>query len=270
MNEFLTRVDGALRTAVQRVQTWFDPPLDGQAKPLEIREAIIDDVERRVESAGAGRRVLPYNHVTVTLLAADKPSRARLQAALDGVQDSVAMRLGEIRCAVPAGFAVETRYVTRPAAAWRPGQQLAFDYQLRDTPSAPPPPPEELPRVRITVARGQAAHASYTFAESHIRIGRSAQPIDGRGRPRTNNVAFLDEGDKDSRTVGRAHASIRYDGSRREYRVFDDGSHNGTRVMRDGTVFEVKPYDPVGVTLRSGDEIQVGTAALRVQIDPRV
>ena len=32
---------------------------------------------------------------------------------------------------------------------------------------------------------------------------------------------------------------------------------------------EVTPQDPVGVTLRSGDEIQVGTAALRVQIDSR-
>jgi hypothetical protein len=36
--------------------------------------------------------------------------------------------------------------------------------------------------------------------------------------------------------------------------------------MRDGALLEVKPHDPVGVTLRSGDEIQVGTAALRVQI----
>jgi hypothetical protein len=118
----------------------------------------------------------------------------------------------------------------------------------------------------ITIARGQATHPSYTFTESHIRIGRSAQPVDGRGRPRTNQVVFLEDGDDHTRTVGRAHASIRYDATRREYRVFDDGSHNGTRVMRDGALFDVKPHDPVGVTLRSGDEIQVGTAALRIQI----
>ena len=128
------------------------------------------------------------------------------------------------------------------------------------------PCPNEPARLRITIARGQATHASYTFAESHVRIGRSAQPIDGLGRPRTNQVVFLEDGDDHTRTVGRAHASIRYDTTRREYRVFDDGSHNGTRVMRDGALFEVKPHDPVGVTLRSGDEIQVGTAALRIQI----
>jgi hypothetical protein len=266
MNELFTRVDGALRAAVERVQQWFDPPLDREAAPLELREAIIEDIEQRVEPAGAGRRALPYNRIVVTVLAADKPSRARLQAALTGLQESIVARLTELRCATPAGFAVETRYITRPPATWAPQQRLAFAYDQRDAFDPPAATPSEPARVRITIARGQATHASYTFAESHIRIGRSAQPIDGLGRPRTNQVVFLEDGDDHTRTVGRAHASIRYDPARREYRVFDDGSHNGTRVMRDGVLLEVKQHDPVGVTLRSGDEIQVGTAALRIQI----
>jgi hypothetical protein len=265
MNELLTRVDGLMRAAVQRVQLWFDPPLDREAAPLEVREAIIEDVEQHVESAGAGRRVLPYNHVTVTMLAADKAARARLHAALDGVQESIVARLAEIRCVNPAGFTVETRYITRAPAAWAPHQRLAFNYDQRDVPM-PAASPVEPARLQITVARGQATHASYTFAASHIRIGRPAPPIGGVGRPRTNQVVFLEDGDDHTRTVGRAHASIRYDSTRREYRVFDDGSHNGTRIMRDGSLFDVKSDDPLGVTLRSGDEIQVGTAALRVQI----
>ena len=266
MNELFSRVDGTLRAAVQRVQQWFDPPLDREAAPLEVREAIIEDIEQHVESAGAGRRVLPYNRVTVTLLAADKPSRARLQAALSGLQKSVVARLTEIRCVIPAGFAVDTRYITRPPAAWAPQQRLAVIYDQRDASGMPSVASHEPARLRITIARGQTTQESYTFAESHVRIGRSAQPIDGLGRPRTNHVVFLEDGDDHTRTVGRAHASIRYDTTRREYRVFDDGSHNGTRVMRDGALFEVKPHDPVGVTLRSGDEIQVGTAALRIVI----
>jgi hypothetical protein len=265
MNDVLSRVHQAVRSTVQRVQVWFDPPLDSEARPLELREAILDDIEQRVESAGAGRRVLPYNHVTVAVVAADKPSRARLQAALDGLQESVVTRLSEIRCAIPAGFVVETRYLTRPPAAWAPRQQLAFHYDRRDAPEVPIAA-TKAPALHITIARGQATHASYSFNESHIRIGRGAQPVDGRGRPRANHVVFLEDGDADSRTVGRAHASIRYDAARREYRVFDDGSHNGTRVMRDGALFDVMPHDPVGITLRSGDEIQVGTAALRIQL----
>jgi hypothetical protein len=266
MNDFLNRVDGTLRAAVLRVQHWFDPPLDGAAAPLEVREAIIEEIEQRVEPAGAGRRVLPYNRITVTMLAADKLSRARLQAALAGLQASIVARLNEIRCAIPAGFAVETRYVTRPPAAWTPHQRVAFTYDQRAAPELPAVAANEPARLRITIARGQATQESYTFAESHIRIGRSAQPVDGLGRPRANQVVFVEDGDDHTRTVGRAHASIRYDASRREYRVFDDGSHNGTRVMRDGALFDVKPHDPVGVTLRSGDEIQVGTAALRIEI----
>ena len=268
MNEILTRVDGALRAAVLRVQQWFDPPLDHEAAPLEIREAIIDDVEQHVEPAGAGRRVLPYNRISVTVLAPDKPSRARLHAALSGLQEAIVTRLTELRCAIPAGLAIDTRFVSRPPAAWAPQQRLAFAYDQRDAADPQPAAPNEPGRLQITITRGQAEQASYTFAESHIRIGRTAQPIDGRGRPRTNHVAFLEDGDEHTRTVGRAHASIRYDTARREYRVFDDGSHNGTRVVRDGVVFEVKPHDPVGVTLRSGDEIQVGTAALRIQVQP--
>ncbi len=270
MSDFLTRAAGALRSAIERVQTWFDPPLDGGAKPLEIRAAIIEDVEQRVDAAGAGRRVLPYNQVTITVLASDKTARARLQAALADLQEGVAARLSEIRCALPAAFVVETRYVTRPPAAWAPEQRLAIDYHARDPiGGSAAATSADVPRLHVTIARGQAADASYSFAESHVRIGRSAQPIDGRGRPRLNHVVFLEDGDDHSRTVGRAHASIRYDRTRREYRVFDDGSHNGTRVMRDGALFEVKPHDPVGVTLRSGDEVQLGTAALRVQIEPR-
>ena len=266
MNDLFTRVDGTLRAAVQRVQDWFDPPLDQEAAPLEVREAIIEDIEQRVEPAAAGRRVLPYNRISVTMLAPDKQSRARLQAALGGLQESIVARLAELRCVIPTGFAVDTRYITRPPAAWAPHQRLAFTYDQRAAPDMPSAALTEPARLQITIARGQATHPSYTFADSHIRIGRSAQPIDGLGRPRTNQVVFLEDGDDHTRTVGRAHASIRYDMTRREYRVFDDGSHNGTRVVREGALFEVKPHDPVGVTLRSGDEIQVGTAALRIQI----
>jgi hypothetical protein len=126
MNEFLTRVDGAMRTAVHRVQRWFEPPLDAAAKPLEIREAIVDAVERQVESAGGGRRTLPFNEVVVTVLAADRDTRTRLQVALGDVGSAVTTRLGEVRCETPPDFAVEIRYVSRPPGAWAAGQRLAI------------------------------------------------------------------------------------------------------------------------------------------------
>src|SRR5262245_51712247 len=73
---FVTRwillVPRGLQGAIDRLRAWFDPPLELDARPLEIREAIIDCVERRAEPAAAGRRVLPHNLVSVTVMARDK------------------------------------------------------------------------------------------------------------------------------------------------------------------------------------------------------
>jgi hypothetical protein len=79
-------------------------------------------------------------------------------------------------------------------------------------------------------------------------------------------VAFLENDSADNRTVTRGHAIIRFDARRGEHRLFDEGSANGTRVVRSGVVIEVPKRDPVGVCLRSGDEVHLGKAALRIRI----
>jgi len=38
--------------------------------------------------------------------------------------------------------------------------------------------------------------------------------------------------------------------------------------VRNGTTYDVIRRDPVGITIRSGDEVQLGTAAIRVEILP--
>jgi hypothetical protein len=46
----------------------------------------------------------------------------------------------------------------------------------------------------------------------------------------------------------------------------DEGSSNGTSVIRNGAAIPVPPRDPRGVRVQSGDEIQVGRAVLRLTI----
>ena len=73
------------------------------------------------------------------------------------------------------------------------------------------------PRVRrlhISVVKGAATEESYSFTESVISIGRTAEPTDERGRVRRNDVAFLDEVDGITETVGRAHARLQMDRDR--------------------------------------------------------
>jgi hypothetical protein len=252
---------------VTRVNTLLDPPLAHDARPIEVQGAIVDAIERRAEPVGAGRRVLPYGRLDVTMLARDEADRVALEAALGSLRDAVCGRLRELRCEWPAGLQVEVQYVDARPEDWTADQRFAVAYRGNDTPAGATEPIQP-PPLHLTVVRGRAAEPSYTLLERRVGIGRSAAPIDSAGRVRVNHIAFLeDDADGHNQTVGRAHASIRYDAVLGAYQLFDDGSRNGTRLVRGGDTFELVPSDPVGLTIQSGDELQFGATAVRVAID---
>ncbi len=114
--------------------------------------------------------------------------------------------------------------------------------------------------------RGATTANTYTFTDSTISIGRSTDPTDELGRVRRNRVAFLDTVDGVTETVGRAHARLRFDGPTEGYRLFDEGSSNGTSIIRAGTTIAVPPRDPRGVRVQSGDEVVIGRAVIRVTL----
>ena len=234
----------------------------------KIREAIVDRVERTAEPTAAGRRTLAYNHVRIAVLggAEDRPAMA---AALEDIDAALRARLAELRCPVPPGFDVEVEFIDAADPAWRPAQRFALDFETRVV-SRAPGRRTTAPGLRITVLRGTTTQPVYDLDQTDIRIGRSATPTDHTGRPRQNHIVFAEDDDEHSHTVGRAHASIHYDAARREYRLFDDGSHNGTRIVRQGAVLTLTARNPVGTTLLSGDEVQFGTAAVTLEIGCRV
>jgi FHA domain len=265
----LHQVQTSFESWLGRLKQWLDPPLTADAQPLEIREAIVDAIEQRALPAGGGLRVLAHNQIAVTVLAPTPDDRHALQAVLANLQEAVATRLREIRCQIPNGFTVAVHYTRRPRPGWTSEQRLLVEYAARESATALVAPPIGPPSLRVTVLRGLTVQPAYTLRESFVQIGRTEQPVDSGGRPRRNHVAFIEDGDEHSNSVGRAHASIRFEAVRGEYQVFDDGSRNGTRVFRNGTTVEIVRRDPTGVTLVSGDEIQLGTAAIRVEIEPR-
>ena len=269
MNITVRQVQTSFGTWLGRLKEWLDPPLTADAQPLEIREAIVDAIEQRAVPAGDGQRVLAHNQIAVTLLAPTHDDRLTLQAVLGDLQEAVATRLREIRCQIPVGFTVAVHYTRRPRPGWTPDQRLLVEYAARESATTSVVSPAGPPSLHVTVVRGRALQTDYTLTESYVQIGRTEQPVDNGGRPRRNHVAFIEDGDEHSNSVGRAHASIRFESLRGEYQLFDDGSRNGTRVFRNGTTVEIVRRDPTGVTLFSGDEIQLGTAAIRVEIVPR-
>ncbi|MDQ3068762.1 MAG: FHA domain-containing protein [Acidobacteriota bacterium] len=272
MKEFLENSRQFVHTVAARVGRAINPPLTGDAAPLDLQHAILEAIEARTQPVGGGRREMPDNYVKVRVVAKDAATERAMQLVLSNVRALASARLRELQCEVAPAFRIDVAYVRRRPAGWHADQPMAIEFEA-DAPSgagrpAPvtPSPGHAQPELVLTILKGRASEATYALREPAVRIGRSSAPVDDRGRARHNHVAFSDGEDAHSRTVGRGHCEIRYDHATREYRIFDERSANGTRIVRQGEVIDVPPSDPFGIAIRTGDELQFGTAAVGVEI----
>ena len=266
MKKFVEQARDLTKMLAGKLQQAVEPPLPADATPLEIRYHVIEAIERRVQPAGGGRRVFPDGVVRVTTIAENSETRRAQRAALDDVTIAAAARLRELDCAVPQGFHVEVTYLDTRPPSWPADAPVTIEF-AEPAVTTDRRTPDRIPTLTLTVLRGSATRPSYTFNKAVVHLGRTETPQDDRGRSRTNDVAFLEDGDERSATVTRGHCVLRYDRTRDEYRVFDERSANGTRVVRGGEPIEVPPGDPIGVALMSGDELQLGKASLEVRIE---
>ena len=266
----VTRITGIGRDLRARVKTFFDTPLGVGASPLEVAQAVLDEAEAHVEPTGGGRRVFPYTALHVRVLVADGGADA-MEAGLAGLASRLRERLVELRCDAPRALDVHLTCVTEPPAAWPAGRVVHVEYVRRKVDGERVAAPASAAHVRplaltVTVVCGAASEQAYRFTDGTVSIGRSADPTDGIGRLRRNRVVFADVVDGVTETVGRAHARLRFDPEGGGFRLYDEGSSNGTAVLRGGDVIAVGPRDPRGVRVRSGDEVCVGRAVLRLEI----
>jgi hypothetical protein len=124
-------------------------------------------------------------------------------------------------------------------------------------------PPHE---IELEVVAGVGGQPVYVFQSSRIDIGRCADVRDRRNRlVRTNHLVFADTDDALNQTVSRRHAHLDYQAAEGAFRVYDDGSEQGTSVARGGRAIAVPP-GPRGVRLQSGDEIVLGLARVKVKL----
>jgi len=238
----------------------------GAREPLEIVHAIVEAAQEEVQSSGRGRRVFPFNSVTLTILAPSRDARARFEAVFaDGppLRERIVARLGSAGCPID-DIDVEITYDSRPRKGWRnPDFHIEFARVPRpraaEADSAPP-------RVELTVLNGTAERRTYALAASmRIDLGRCAEVRDSRHRLiRTNHVAFLERSGDVNQSVSRRHAHISYEPVSRCFRLHDDGSEHGTSIVRRGHSLAV-PRGARGVRLESADEIVLGEARLRVR-----
>jgi len=276
------QLEARLARTVDRAAARVMPP--GGREPLEIAHAVVEAVEREVQPAGRGRHLFPFNRIRVLVVAPSKQARARFEATF-AVEPTLAQRIHtrlETAGCVPADLGVTVDYVEAAGGSWSaPDVQVEFDRVDEPLPEptsaeatvgkpAPAPVPEPPPAVEIEIAVGEAEQQLYSFQFARIDFGRCTQVRDRRNQlVRTNHVAFADTDDALNRTVSRRHAHLEYVAAEHAFRVYDDGSEQGTAVSRGGRTIAVPP-GARGVRLLPGDEILLGHARLRVRVVPPV
>jgi len=266
MRTIVTKTNRVLGKVVAGVRSAIDPraALGTDATMLDLRAAIIEHIEHSVVAAGRGKRVLPGPVVVVQVQPAGFKDARALGAVLDDVRTVLIERLEAMKCTVPADFQVQIKTVSRRPAGWDPGQRFAIGFQQAKSNRVLGTDIVEPRGLRLVVSLGTAQKKIFDLLLPVIRIGRTRFPTDSRGRVRTNDIAFADDGSERSRSVGRGHAEIRFMPQTRTYRLFDQGSANGTRVLRKGRLSEIVPNDPVGLPIQPGDELHLGSAVIRV------
>jgi hypothetical protein len=251
------------RTVDRAAQQWSK---SGPRGPLEVLHGILEAVDERIEPAGRGAHVFPFNTIKVSISAVSPDARARFSGVLDGdpsLQERISRRLHEAGCEVP-GLRVRIAYAAHPGPAWT-CPEFHVDFARGVVQELPPPGPAPVPEITLTITNGSADQPTYALALDRINLGRCAEVRDSRNRLlRTNHVAFTDAAGAINETVSRNHAHIDCTAGG-EYRLFDDRSAHGTSIVRNGKTIGV-PAGSRGVRLQSSDEIVLGEARLRVEI----
>jgi hypothetical protein len=251
------------RTVDRAAQQWSK---SGPRGPLEVVHGILETVDERIEPAGRGTHVFPFNKIKATIVAVSPDARARFSGVLDGppsLQERIARTLRDAGCNVP-GLQVKVAFVAQADPAWTT-PEFHVDFGRGAVQEPAPAGPATIPEVTLTVINGDAGTPAYTLVLDRINLGRCAEVRDNRNRLlRTNHVVFADASGAINETVSRSHAHIDCLTSG-ELRLFDDRSSHGTSIVRNGRTIGV-PAGSRGVRLQSGDEVVLGEARLSVTL----
>jgi FHA domain len=239
--------------------------------PLEIRRAILDQVENSIVRDGRAKR-FPFSRITVHFQPEGDHQRAILCAAfLEGksLEQDIRDLLYHSGCQLHDSLEIALDFGDPHGAGSAVNSQDRFHLEFT-RPAEPKPRSKKrhrLPEVEFEVLKGEAEQSVFRVAKTRIHLGRLKEVVDREGQiVRRNDVVFLDSGDEVNSTVGRAHAIVYFDEAKNEFRIVDELSKYGTRIFRESRSFEVPPGKPRGIRLRPGDEIYLGRACLRFGI----
>src|SRR5258706_5657440 len=98
-------------------------------EPLEIVHRVMEAMEHEIQPGGRGKRVFPFNSITLSILASSREERARFEALLTGeppLRDRIVEQLRSQGCPID-DLTLDVAYVATSRKDWRhPQFNLAF------------------------------------------------------------------------------------------------------------------------------------------------
>jgi len=235
--------------------------------PLEVRREILEQVDSRIIGDAEGKS-FPFRKVVVWL----QPPTGALHDVFETAFERRESLKKDIQCKLKEAQArhpKELEIVVKLQQNLDPHQAGSSTGSLYKMEFIKPDPlrQREIPEAKLVVAKGLAERPAYPIKKERILIGRLAEVLDREGRMvRRNDVVFLDNGEDINSTVGRTHARIWFDFEKEEFRIMDEVSRYGTRIIRAGRSIDVPGGNPGGICLRSGDEIYLGQACILFEL----
>jgi len=254
-------------------QTVFEGPFGAAAQlasespeVAEIRIAVLDEVRKQIQRAG-GQALFPYNLVRIQIRAAANHAAVFQHDFFRRYFDEeVSKCLAKEACRFPADLRVRVETVNE-------GKWLHVE-TLAEEAAAPLEEPAPAQRsAKLVVLAGRANRPEIPLVKARTNIGRPEEVYKAEGLSRRNDLAFAAD-HPINRTVSREHAHVLYDKQTGEYRLFNDrwyqrgekpAGNCGLWIVRDGMGQEVH-RDTRGTRLEPGDEIHLGKAAVRFEI----
>lgn len=239
-------------------------------QPLEVRNAILKEIQAQVVRDAWGGAVFPHAQVVVELLTGALPQGASLEPLTgDRLQAAARQALAELDCRVPSDLSLQIRRMPQPADDWPPDSvyRLRFD----DVSSRHDQPSRAVGPLLTLTLSPESTPQTFQMLEDRLDVGSVAEVRDRDGRLVRRNAVSISDPEDPKRSVSRRHAHIMAspdEYGRMRYVLHDDASTYGTRVVRRGETIAVPPGTS-GVRLRDGDGVYFGAARATVRIGGR-
>jgi hypothetical protein len=245
----------------EKLFTWAGGMLYGIRNPFgrksrttsaEVREEIYHRLAPGI-AMEQDRKVFSFRKIAIRLQPPTKRIAREFETEFmenSSLKSDISGMLARDRVEAPKGLeiSVELRQRSLPAGKNNNTASL-FEMQLQDRIA---PPGADIPEIRMEILKGKGEQAVYRVVKESLLIGCMPEVQDREGRlVRRNNIVFPHDGND------------WFDLKMREFRIMDESSRAGTRIVREGQTIEVPAENVRGVGLRSGDEIYFGQACLR-------